>query len=185
MRKSILAMFVVMIAMFAVACGGNKPAGNGGGNEAGNTAGGGGGCAPAKADPEAQWKALYKKDAEWVMVMGGAMMQKTKVVSVDGTKAKTKSWTFMGTKDPKWEGDGTDGEAEYKKAEGGEAKPDPKWKELGKGTDKVAGVDCDWVEGEYDGKKMKTWTATKFGLVAKSEMDGKVNMELVEFKEGK
>jgi hypothetical protein len=43
MRKSILAMFVVMIALFAVACGGNKPAGNGTGNDAGNTAGGGGG----------------------------------------------------------------------------------------------------------------------------------------------
>lgn len=48
MRKSILAMFVVMIAMFAVACGGNTAKGNGG-NEAGNTAGGGG-CTPAAED---------------------------------------------------------------------------------------------------------------------------------------
>ncbi len=57
MRKSILAMLVMMIAVFAVACGGNKPAGNGTGNAAdGNTAGstdGGGSTADAYA--------LYKK----------------------------------------------------------------------------------------------------------------------------
>ena len=170
MRKSILAVLVCTIALFAMACGGKNGTSN-----TGNSGTTGGGCAaPAKADPEAQWKALYKKDAEWVMKMTG-MYMKTKVVSVEGTKAKTKTWNFMGDKDPKFEGDGTDAEATYT-APAAAGTPDPKWKELGKGEDKVAGLDCSWVEGEYDGAKSKTWTSKVYGLVAKSESAGKTEI---------
>lgn len=184
MRKSILAMFVVMIALFAVACGGNTAKGNSTGNEPGNTACGGGGCAPAKADPEAQWKALYKKGASWVMHMnmGAEMWQKTEVLSVDGNKAKIKTTMKMKKEDEF--GMPNESEVEFKKPEGGEAKPDPKYKKLGEGKEKVAGLDCTWTESEYDGKKSKTWMSDKFGNVTKMESDaGK--MEMIEFTEGK
>ncbi|KAA0217760.1 hypothetical protein EDM80_02710 [bacterium] len=183
MKKTILSMLVVLVAVLAVACGGNKPVGNGGSNTADGGAKCGGGEA-AKADPEAQWKALYKKGATWVMHMnmGMEMWQKTEVLSVDGNKAKIK--TSMKMKKDEEFANPTESEVEFKKPEGGEAKPDPKYKKLGEGKDKVAGLDCTWIESEYDGKKSKNWTSDKFGLVAKMESDaGK--MELVEFTEGK
>jgi len=58
MRKSILAMFVVMIAIFAVACGGNKAAGNGAGNGGGNEPAK---CGSTDGGSSVDAFALYKK----------------------------------------------------------------------------------------------------------------------------
>lgn len=184
MRKSILAMFVVMIAIFAVACGGNTAKGNGGDANAANGAGGGGGCAPAKADPEAQWKAQYKKGAEWVVHMnyGTDMWQKTEVIEVNFPKAKIKTSTKM-TKDGNFENP-TESEAEYKKPEGDGKMPEGT-KMLGEGDEKVGDWDCHWTETETGGKKSKVWMVKKYAsVIAKMEADGKVTMDLVSFKEG-
>jgi hypothetical protein len=137
-----------------------------------------------KADAEAQWKALYKPGAVWVMRMnyGSDMWSRTEVVSVEGNKAKIKTSMKMSA------------EAEYMApnesevgftAPDGTAVPNDKWKETGKGTETIMGLECDWIEGEYEGKHTKTWMSKKYGNVVKMEMEHKVTMELIEFTEGK
>ena len=138
----------------------------------------------AKPDAQAQWKALYKAGATWVVRAnwGSDSWTKTEVISVDGTKARIKVSTKT-TADGEFENP-TESDSEYT-APAAEGEPNPKWKELAKGEDVVAGLDCTWIEGEFDGKRIKTWTSKKFGpwLMVKSEMEaGK--QEVVEFKEG-
>jgi hypothetical protein len=181
MRKSIFVVVLSLVAVLAVACGGNNAAkGNGAkSNGAGGGACGGGG-GEAAADPQAQWDALYKPGANWTYKMTGDMLQKTEVGEVTDGVAKTKVSMKMG--DGEWMAP-TDGEA--KRPEPVKATdPDPKWKELGKGKEnvKVGGTEFEtaWIEGEYDGKKSKNWTSTQYGIVVKSEYEGAVTMELVE-----
>ena len=187
MRKSILLLLVTMIAVVAVACGNGNNVGNGGdsngGSSNGGCNGGNGGCT-ASADPEAQWKALYKAGATWTHKMG-TMLMKVEVVSVDGNKATLKKSNKMGDAD--WM-DATDGEAEYKEA--AKVDPDPCTPKPVTGSETISAAgkdwDCDWSESEAAGKKSKSWVTKEYGynLIIKSEYDGKVNMELVEFKAG-
>lgn len=135
-----------------------------------------------KADAEAQWKALYKPGAWWItkMNMGMEMWTKTEVISVDGTKARIRTSSKMKADDEF--ANGMESDVEFKApAAGGE--PDPKWKELGKGEETVNGIECMWVEGEYDGAKSKVWTAKRTGLVIKMT-NAQGSMEVTEFKEG-
>ncbi|MCC6151935.1 MAG: hypothetical protein IT461_16925 [Planctomycetes bacterium] len=139
-----------------------------------------------KADVEAQWKALYKAGASWVMRMnyGMEMWQKTEVISVDGTKARVKVSTKMKAEDEF--ANAMESDVEYKAQAAGAGEPDPKYKELAKGQEKVREWDTDWLESEYDGAKTKMWTTSKFGnwLIVKMET-AQGSMELLEFIEGK
>lgn len=131
-------------------------------------------------DPGKQWDALYQEGAWWVHKMSqGQLLMKTKVVSVKDGFAKTKVSMKMGDGD--WM-EPTD--SEMRRPEKQDALDDPKWKETGKGTETIKFGDvelkCEWIEGEYDGKKVRTVLSIKYGIVVKAEYDGDVTMELTE-----
>ncbi|CAG0979742.1 hypothetical protein PLCT2_01830 [Planctomycetaceae bacterium] len=183
MRKSILAMFVVMIAMFAVACGGNKPAGNGGDANAANGGGTGGGCTAKEVDVYALYK---KKDRTWTHKNdfgGNVSHMKVQVVDVKDDHAMTKTW--MLDKDMKAMAGMPEPEpvkVEFKKVEapkdGTKCAPKVETKDE---TIKVAAgeFECTWTKtGDTE-----TWMAKKYpGLIVKSKMAAGT-MELVEFKD--
>lgn len=194
MRKSILAMFVVMIAVFAVACGGNTAKGNGGNTaDGGNTAGGGGG-----GDAAADAFALYKKKGRvWVtksvMKMQGmddmVTYNKSEVIDVTDKAAKVKMWSLDKDKKPMAGMEaGTEMEIKFETPKVDAPKCGAKAPEVKKETIKVAAgeFECNVMETEAAGSKTKSWSSVKYpGLPVKSETTGAANMtsELVEFNE--
>ncbi len=182
MRKSILAMFVVMIALFAVACGGNKPAGNGGDANAANGAGGGGG-----GGGEADAFAGYKKQGRLWLVKSTTKMDgmdpmvtytKTEITKVEADHAIMTMWTLDKDKKPMAGMEkGNETKIEFKKAEPVKCAPAPK--EPKKQKVKVEAGEFDCVS--YDDGKM--WMMEKYPMVMVKGDMGQTQMELVEFKE--
>ena len=131
-------------------------------------------------DASKQWDELYKAGASWVVKMdfGMAMWTKTEVVKVEDGKATIKTSTKFKETDA-WP-DAFESTADRPKKADPNAKPDPNYKEIAKGTEKVKDWDTNWTEFEYSGKKYKNWMSTKYGTIVKMEMDGKVTMELIE-----
>jgi hypothetical protein len=137
--------------------------------------------AGGESDAGKQWDELYKAGASWIVKMdfGMAMWQKTEVVKVDGDKA-TVNMAMKFKEADDWM-PATESQVERPKKIDGEATTDPKYKELGKGTEKIKDWDTNWLEFEYDGVKSKIWTSTKYGQIVKmTDKDGKVTMELIE-----
>ncbi len=175
MRKSILAMFVVMIAMFAVACGGNTAKGNGDANAAGG--GGGGGCT-AKSDPYA----LYKKGRSWTLKMVNKtgdnetiMYSKTEVIDNTDKEITIKMTTM--DKDKKNMMDPT--ESKFPKATEAAAnapKVDPPKQEDGGEVEAAGKKWKTWkTVSEAAGVKTTTWSSQDFpGLTIKSEGEGEM-----------
>lgn len=175
MRKSILAMFVLMIAVFAVACGGNTAKGNGDANAAG---GGGGGCTPA-ADVWAPYKheglkAVVKNTMKIEGQPDMISYMVTEITKVDKDYAMMK--TTMLDKDKKEMAPGTETKIEFKTAEPvKDAKPvEPKKPEEKKVKVEAGEFDC----VSYDGEN---WMMKDYPFVTvKSKMG-----ELIEFNKGK
>ncbi|RIK62471.1 MAG: hypothetical protein DCC64_10340 [Planctomycetota bacterium] len=138
--------------------------------------------ADTKPDAEAQWKALYRPGAYWItrVNMGMEMWTRTEVISVEGSKAKIRTLSKLKAEDEF--ANPAESEVEFK-APPASGDPDPKWKEIAKGEETLNGVECTWLEGEYDGSRTKTWTAKKTGLSMKVET-AQGTMEIIEFKEG-
>lgn len=177
MRKSILAMFVVLIALFAVACGGNKATGNGGTADGSKDGG---------AAKEVDAYALYKKKGRtWTHKMeaaGNVSHMKVEVVDVKDDHAMTKTW--MLDKDMKAMAGMPEPEPvkiEFKKAEavkdgGTAAKVETKDE-----TVKAAGKD--WACTYSKTGDNEAWVSKDYpGLVVKSKTP-QSTMELVEFKD--
>lgn len=192
MRKSILAMFVVMIAIFAVACGGNTAKGNGG--DANAAGGGGGGGCTAKADPYA----LYKKGRSWTLKSVSKMgdtetISYTKTDVVDNTD---KEITIKTTTMDKEKKETYSGESKIPKATEAPAANAPKVeapKQEDGGEVEAAGKKWKtWkTVSEANGMKTTTWSSQEYpGLMIKSESEGeaggmkmKTTMMLEEFKD--
>ncbi|MCC6150321.1 MAG: hypothetical protein IT461_08745 [Planctomycetes bacterium] len=185
MRKSILAMFVVMIAIFAVACGGNKPAGNGGDANAANVAGGGGGCAPAAED----MMAFYKKAGNYYVAKNTSKAGGTETVSgmkMEVTKSDDKGYTMKMTmleKDMKTtmaNTTPTETTTEWPKTGGEAPKCAPKV-EIKKEKISVAGKDLECIVTEVAGTK--SWSYKGMPVKSQSKGEGyESSMEVVEFK---
>ena len=136
----------------------------------------------AEVDPGVQWDALYKPGNWWTTAFPSSdMLMKTEVVSVADGVAKVKTSVKLGDAD--WM-EPSESEAWRPEKPDNDAEPDPKWTETGSGVKKVKvgeiELECQWVEGEYDGKKVATVISTLYGVIVKSEYDGAVSMELVE-----
>ncbi|MCC6148973.1 MAG: zinc ribbon domain-containing protein, partial [Planctomycetes bacterium] len=136
-----------------------------------------------KPDPLAQWQALYKPGTVWVMRLnfGGESWQKTEVLWIDGRKARVRFSVKL--RSDEMFTNPTESDVEYTAPPG---KPDPRYKELDRGKGRIRNWDTDWVESEYDGRKSKVWTMTRFGywLTVRLETT-QGTMELIEFTEGK
>jgi hypothetical protein len=174
MRKSILAMFVMMIALFAVACGGNKPA-NGGNTADGAKCGG----TDAPADVWAAYKheglkAVVKNTMKMEGMPDNVSYMVTEITKVDKDFAMMK--TTMLDKDKKEMAPGTETKIEFKTAEPvKDAKPVEAKKPEEKKV-KVEAGEFDCVS--YDGEN---WMMKDYPFViVKSKMG-----ELVEFNKGK
>ena len=183
MRKSILAMFVVMIAIFAVACGGNTAKGNGTGNDAGNTAGGGGG---EKAADDAM--AFYKKAGNFYVMKSVTKMGSTETVSgmkMEITKSDDKGYTTKMTvldKDmkPMDAVPPTETTVEWPKTGGEAPKCAPKV-EIKKETIKVAGKDLECMVTEVAGTK--SWSYKGMPVKSHTKNDQmETTSEVTEFK---
>lgn len=183
MRKSILAMFVVMIALFAVACGGNKPAGNGTGNDAGNTAGTDGGSS-STADAFALYK---KKGRKWTLKSTTKMegmdpmvsYMEYEIVDVTDKSAKQKMTMLDKEKKPMAGMQPTETEIKFETPKVEAPKCGAKAPEMKKEKIKVEAGEFECYFMEVAGTK--SWSSVEYpGLPVKSE--GASNtMELISF----
>ena len=174
MRKSILAVLVCTIALFAMACGGKNGAANGGGN----TAGGGGGCTPA-ADVWAAYKheglkAVVKNTMKIEGQPDNVSYMVTEITKVAADHAMMK--TTMLDKDKKEMMAGTETKIEFKTAEPVKCAKPVEAKKPEEKKVKVEAGEFDCVS--YDGEN---WMMKDYPFVmVKSKMG-----ELVEFNKGK
>lgn len=191
MRKSILAMFVVMIAIFAVACGGNTAKGNGGDANAANGAGGGGGGESAANDMLAVYK---KKGNKWttkstmkIAGMADPMISYAEYEVTEVTDAEATYTMQSLDKEKKPQGDKQTLKMPLKTdaKDGGKAcGPKPTI------TDEKVKVeagefDCQKIESEAGGVKSTIWTAKKPGGLSVKMKTDTMEMELVKWEEGK
>lgn len=181
MKKTILSMLVVLVAVLAVACGGNKPAGNGS-----NTATDGAKCGGGEAAADAF--ALYKKKGrKWVLKSTTKMegmdpmvsYMEYEIVDVTDKSAKQKMTVLDKEKKPMAGGAPTETEIKFETPKVEAPKCGAKAPEMKKEKIKVEAGEFECYFTEVSGTK--SWSSVEYpGLAVKSE-GANNTMELISF----